>query len=504
MATMPPQSPHFANPAARTPWRANWLVVLFALPFVGIGLHLIGSGVLGLFGEDPGIDEVMQIAGGFVFTAMGSMGVFLAFQDGRTNGELAERQMRHPGEPWLWRADWASGRIPCAGRATALAFLTFAVIWNVFCIPMLWAVPSSDAPFIWIFLIVGMGLATLAGVATWRWLRFGRSVLELATLPGRPGGRFRGTILLRGSLRPAKGFRATLSCVGFTSGRNAEERILWQEEGIVPPASTTLGPTGTSVPVDFPIPTDASPSCPPVATSGIRWRVELTADLPGVDFASTFEVPIFQIGDAQPLARDDASGATPDFEPVLQPEAPMALDRERYTPESPNRLLLLGADGAEVRLPAARNKGQAAFWTAVAFLWSFFAALAWFAAPLLFGVLFAAAWVLLIFVSITAWLRSWRIAADLSGVAVTVRFLGIGWTRRVPANAIEKIVPKIMGEWGKRPCYDLRIHRTGGRPIRAGDGVRSKREAEWLCAALWRAVRGSSGDVPLATSSQGR
>ena len=144
------------------------------------------------------------------------------------------------------------------------------------------------------------------------------------------------------------------------------------------------------------------------------------------------------------------------------------------------------------------------FFATVAFFWSFFAAFAWIGAPLLFGLLFVGAWVLLIFASITLWLRSWRVVADLSGVAVTSSILGIRWTRRVPTNAIEKIVPKVTGEWGKRPCYDLRIHRTGGRPVRSGDGVRSKREAEWLCAALSRAVRGSFADAPLAESSRGR
>jgi hypothetical protein len=369
------------------------------------------------------------------------------------------------------------------------------VIWNAFCIPMLWAVSSQEQPFVWLFVIAGAGLAIAAGVLTWRWLRFGRTVFEQTTLPGRLGDRLRGTIQLRGRLLPQKGFRATLSCVRFTSGKNGVEVTQWQEEGIVDTRHATVGPKGTAVPVDFPLPADGLPSRLPGEPSGIRWTLELSADVPGVDFAAAFEVPIFGNGDATAAPRSTpattASEPEVDLGPILRPEAPMRLDRERYTPDSPNRVLWLGAHGVELRIPPARNKGYAAFITLAAFIWAFFAAFAWFGAPLLFGAVFVAAWFLLIFASLCAWLRRWRVVADASGLSVTSSILGIGWTRKVGASEIDKIEPRIIAG-GKRPLYDLGIHRRGGRRITAVDGIRSKRESEWLCAALRHGLSGRS------------
>ncbi len=258
----------------------------------------------------------------------------------------------------------------------------------------------------------------------------------------------------------------------------------------------TVGPLGTAVPVDFPLPADGVPSRLPGEPSGILWRLELSADVPGVDFAAAFEVPVFAHGDAT-----TAPGPTPpaasetDLGPVLRPEAPMSLDRERYTPDSRNRVLWHGARGVELRFPAARNKAYAAVITAATLFFSFFAALAWFAGPLFFGIVFVGAWLVLIFASLCLWLRRWRVVADLSGLSVTWRILGIGWTRRIAASAIEKIEPRIISG-GNPPLYDLRIHRRVGRPITAADGLRSKREAEWLCAALHQGLRAEPGAAP--------
>ncbi len=314
--------------------KMNWFLTLFSVPFILIGLHMIWRGFWGLLGDDSGSSEVMQLAAGFIFTAMGSAACWASVRGGRDDQRRALLRARHPTEPWRWRADWDTGRIPCETRATALGILFFAVIWNAFCIPMLWAVPSGDAPFVWLFVIAGAGLAIAAGVLTWRWLRFGRSVFEQTTLPGRLGDRLRGTIQLRGRLLPQKGFRATLSCISYTSGKNGSERILWQEEGTVANEAATVGPLGTAVPVDFPLPADGLPSRLPGEPSGILWRLELSADVPGVDFATAFEVPVFARGDATAITRQATEGESEtELGPVLRPEAPMTLDRERYTPD---------------------------------------------------------------------------------------------------------------------------------------------------------------------------
>jgi hypothetical protein len=102
-------------------------------------------------------------------------------------------------------------------------------------------------------------------------------------------------------------------------------------------------------------------------------------------------------------------------------------------------------------------------------------------------------WILLLWISVLLWLRRWRVVADLSGVRVRSSILGLGRTRRVAAGEIEAIVPRIAGEFAGRVLYDVEIRRRDARRVKVADGIRSKREAEWLCTAILAAVRGSRG-----------
>jgi len=492
MATSPTHPPLPARPQAAD--RSGRLAAAVTLVFVGLGLWLMGAGLRGLLGPDPGNGAVMQVAGGFVFAAMGGLGTWLSLRDDRQRLSRGALQRRHPGEPWKWRPDWERGRIGCASGTGAILLSLFAAIWNAFCVPMLWAVDGPEVVFVSVFVLVGAGLAVFSLVELWRWRRFGRCVFTSTSLPGTPGGRIRGSVQLGRALRPAGGFRATLSCYRFRTGRNGGEELLWQEEGRVRESAVSAGPRGSVVPVDFSIPGDVAPSSVPGCSSGIRWRLDVRANVPGVDLHASFEVPVF----AGAAAASDRFASWPDASGparVLEPEAPPAVDRERFTPDSPIRRIRRDDGGVELRLPPARNKGQAAFLLAVTFVWSFFAALAAAAAPPFFGVVFVGAWLFLLYASICMWLRRWRIVAAASGLRVRSSVLGLGLTRSIPAADVQRIEAKLTGEFGSQALYELRVQRRAGRPVHAGDGIRSKREAEWLCAALAQGLRGADGNA---------
>src|SRR5439155_8928040 len=40
-------------------------------------------------------------------------------------------QSAHPDEPWLWREDWAGGRIASSTKSAMLALWVFAAFWNL-------------------------------------------------------------------------------------------------------------------------------------------------------------------------------------------------------------------------------------------------------------------------------------------------------------------------------------------------------------------------------------
>ena len=61
--------------------RTNWFLVLFSLPFIGIGLQMSWLGLRGMLGEEPGSDQVMQLAAGFIFASMGSFALWAGVQE---------------------------------------------------------------------------------------------------------------------------------------------------------------------------------------------------------------------------------------------------------------------------------------------------------------------------------------------------------------------------------------------------------------------------------------
>ena len=61
---------------------------------------------------------------------------------------------------------------------------------------------------------------------------------------------------------------------------------------------------------------------------------------------------------------------------------------------------------------------------------------------------------------------------------------------KLEGNVIGAIDPAIGMQLGSTPYYDIRVTRTGGKPITIGGGIRDKREAQYLAGLLLKAVKG--------------
>ncbi|MGD2217065.1 MAG: hypothetical protein PVJ64_09920 [Gemmatimonadales bacterium] len=117
------------------------------------GLRAVAAGKWG--------DAGLSLAFGLLFGGVG-FGLLAALFRGRKRQQELERlQGEHPAEPWLWRADWAAGRIEGylrEGEALALLVLVLP--------------------------LVGAGLLVWAIRATIRHRKFGVSVFRMASAPG--------------------------------------------------------------------------------------------------------------------------------------------------------------------------------------------------------------------------------------------------------------------------------------------------------------------------------
>ena len=233
-----------------------------------------------------------------------------------------ELKAAHPGQPWLWNARWAGGRIQSNTQSNLRGAWIFAVLWNLISAPLLVVVPQEIgknpvAAFGLLFPLIGLGLLTWAVLTTLRWRRFGPSSFAMTPLPATPGGRCSGTIHTRLASGEVRSIRVTLTltCLqrvitGSGKNRSSRENIVWREEHQVPEGQIAYSPLGASIPVHFALPSDALETTTTGQSAGILWVLAAEAELPGVNLNEDFDVPVYRTGEA----RDEAA---PVFTPAF-------------------------------------------------------------------------------------------------------------------------------------------------------------------------------------------
>jgi hypothetical protein len=474
------------RPGSDTPSTAMAIgcAVLFLLPFAVGGVIAAGgaahaaalhdwtrAGFLGLFA--------------LVFGGVGIGGIVFVMRGRRAAQAATEREARFPDAPWLWREDWAARRITDGARTEIGFSWAFAIFWNLVSIPAAvlgvraaMHAGNRGALAALLFPAVGIGLLIWALRATLRLRRYGTSVLELKTLPAVVGHVLEGTVRTPAGLRPAEGFWVTLTCVRrVTSGsgrnRSTSESIVWQDEH-----RTEAG--GVGIPIAFAIPPDATPSDPQRGQDRTLWRLEVSAEVPGIDYSATFEVPVFRTA-ASALPRNTAE---------LAVAAQSAIPVDYRQPSSSRIRLSQTRRGTEIYYPPARNPGLAIGLTVFTAIWvgAIWATL-FFHAPLIFPIFFGAFGLLLLIIVLDQWLGVTRVLAGRDGVTVAKGLIVPYRERTLRPSEVAEVTTRIGTQAGRSAYYDITIVTTAGKHVTAGDGIHDKHEAEWLAAAVQSALR---------------
>jgi hypothetical protein len=237
--------------------------------------------------------------------------------------------------------------------------------------------------------------------------------------------------------------------------------------------------------VAFRLPSDAR-ECDASPNDRILWRLTLSASVPGVDYDSVFEVPVFRTeASERPLSRDEEQ-LTHDAQADIS---------YRQPPDS-RIAVTSGSRGTEIVFPAARNPAAAVGLTTFLLLWSgVLAFLIYAKAPIVFPVLFGLFELLLVFGALQLWLGVSHLTVDGRTLALTTGYLYPGRERRIAASEIAEVTATIGMQAGTTPYYDVVILRKDGKKVTAGRSVRDKREAEWLAATIRSAlgIRASRG-----------
>jgi hypothetical protein len=465
-------------------------VAAFLLPFGVVGAAASIAAVRHLIQGDLH-QALPQLLLGVVFGGVAAGGWTLLLIGRRKLRELEALKARHPGQPWLWRSDWAAGRISDSSRALLWSSWIFASLWNLISCPSAYfgfraaTLDGNKLGYIaLLFPLAGAGLLVWAIRNSLRHSRFGVSVLELSTIPGTIGHSLAGTVRVASLLQPAEGFALTLSCVHRVttqSGKDSStsEAVLWQEDQQVR-GETCRDSAGmaTRIAVGFRIPADARGADGTNSNDQIVWRLSVAADVPGVDYLSSFEVPVFRTAASElpPTQEDLNLGEGLDLAEYRQP-------RDSRITVSRNRR------GTEIVFPAARNPGAAFSLTLFALFWGgSIALMLHLRAPLLFPIVFGLFQLLLLIGVLQLWLEVSRVAAEPGSVSVARGYLFPAGEQKIPSGEVAEITTRIGMQAGSRPYYDVMISTKGGKRIIAGRSIRNKREAEWLAATLQQAM----------------
>ena len=152
-----------------------------------------------------------------------------------------QRRQRYPDEPWRWRPDWESGRLTATSS------------------------------------------------------KWGTTVLELETVPGRIGGHLAGTITSSASL-PHTGWTVTLTATRLDTVIAARPRTyltrteLWTGSCSPAMSATVSGPCAR---FDFALPDDVSESNDGDPRHEVSWLLSVNAPSDG-NFSAAFPVPVFR------------------------------------------------------------------------------------------------------------------------------------------------------------------------------------------------------------------
>jgi hypothetical protein len=232
--------------------------------------------------------------------------------------------------------------------------------------------------------------------------------------------------------------------------------------------------------VDFQIPADALECDIRNPNDAILWILEADADVPGINYRDSFEVPVFRAQNSRATAVDRGSA----FAEV--PDGPAERPAGSKIIVQPST-----AGGLTFKFPALRNPGAAFGATIFFLLWTAVVGFLWTHAPLFFTFFFAAFDLLIFLITLSLWLSSSLVTIEAGTVTVRGGLFSLGPRHVVPCSDIAEIAIPIGMQTGGAsgtPYYNLQLVCRDGRKFTAGQGLRDKQEAEWLVSEMKKAV----------------
>jgi hypothetical protein len=392
--------------------------------------------------------------------------------------QRAMLRAQHPNEPWLWRRDWASRTAADVSSAKSALLWLFAAAWNLIAWPVFFVVRGRTMPdpeFVVFALIPAAGVILLivAAYQTLRRRKYGLSLCRFDALPLSLGHTLHGEVETSVDSVPQNGFQLRLTCLRHivrSSGKTTtvEERILWQEEQRIGVGAAMPSPNGVRVPFRFPLPLGAEVADETTRHDRVIWRLEATAEVPGIDYRAVFELPVFARAESQ---RSETFATA--FEAPWTPPPTIAFGMARE-------------GGETIAIRPSSSVFDWVFYIVFIVLWFGALYLTWrMGAPIVVVALFALIGFGVLYFALDALGGRSVLTVNRTQLVSRRTFFG---TRILPAAEVTSIEPRLANTSGRHATYDLQVHTRDGRSVTIARHLRARRDAEQVAARILRGL----------------
>jgi hypothetical protein len=418
-------------------------------------------------------------------------------------------ELAQPGSPWLWKPDWAAGRVESKNKASAIGWWLTAGLVNMLTLPAGMAGVSQwlekrDPSYIALAGVGLIGLIVLFAAirATLRLEHFGKTYFEMASLPFSPGRRLAGSIHVQLKTDAPHGVDVTLSCfrrVITSSGKNrtTQQVPLWEDSKNVSAASLMRGPMDTIIPIEFLLPGDALQTDHDNSSDQVIWMLKAKADVPGVDYSDEFELPVFRTSSSPAVTASATFGSETQagsFARAQTTTTPSEASADVPEPAHHRVIVNDSPDGLEFRFRAGRNPGRAILVVILAAGISalFYAMLRIHPRPPMFAfVIVGLLDFFLLLAAIHAALSATRIVAGNGAISWRRSVLGMGSSHTIQVSDVDSILASTSIQQASSSgstLYSLSLKSKSGKTYTLVDDIESRQEARWIVSQIEKRV----------------
>lgn len=249
---------------------------------------------------------------GLIFFSVG-FGIVYAARWAKKDQKIRESlRQKFPNQPWRANPNWQTDTLRNNNSIQFLGVLFFGGLWNLISIPILFLVPQEVfveknyiAAIAFIFPIIGIVFLGVIYKYFIKWKRFGRTFLTLNPFPAELEGQLKGVLKISSQLDSnTKNAKGIITCSRMERHRNSKGSTvlrpvkIWSKEfPLLIDTYRVSSQNGNGTNATFSIELPDSKVTPPTdedAELPIKWEIEFSAEIPGVDFSSSFEIPVIK------------------------------------------------------------------------------------------------------------------------------------------------------------------------------------------------------------------